>query len=447
MSMRSLLRSAAIVAATCVVTAACVLAIATYALVAKPGTWSIPMRIGVFGLGPTLDIGVAPLIRIATQPLGIAVLDGHGFATRFGRLRFTRDGETLVIDCTSCSIDVPGLGNDRIVVPSARFTIVERADRLAGSIDAGAIRGHYSARLDDASLKFEIALERAPVADWYRLFGDRIPEMRIAHVYGTAAFALRLSLPDGAFAVRPDIEGFAVDGLGTEALAGRMPRTDCVVGGEPRARGFGRWLPLAVVAAEDQRFAEHPGFDLRELAVALSHNQTTPTIERGASTIPQQLARILYVGSEHSTSRKLRELLYAVEMEHTLGKARMLNLYLAVAPWGAGVCGAQSAARRYFDTDAASLTAAQSVWLAAMLHAPDREFEEWQAHGGIDLARATWVADGLTYQTAKLPRATRMRLQSELRSDLRALAAPLPTQVVDADRAVATVLAQDASAP
>ena len=73
-------------------------------------------------------------------------------------------------------------------------------------------------------------------------------------------------------------------------------------------------------------------------------------VERGGSTLTQQLAKLLVTGSERSAERKLRELLYAVEMEQTLGKARILQLYLDNAPWGAGhlLCGAEAAARRYF---------------------------------------------------------------------------------------------------
>jgi membrane peptidoglycan carboxypeptidase len=169
----------------------------------------------------------------------------------------------------------------------------------------------------------------------------------------------------------------------------------------------------------------------------LSRNASASTIERGASTIPQQLARILYVGSERSTSRKLRELLYAVEMEQTLGKARMLQLYLAVAPWGDGVCGAEAAAQRYFHVDASKLSGAQAVWLAAMLHAPDTEYARWQSRGGIDLARATWVVHGMQ----KTTRATRDRVVD----DLQAMAGPSSAEApVANDLSIKTVVTADA---
>ena len=71
-------------------------------------------------------------------------------------------------------------------------------------------------------------------------------------------------------------------------------------------------------------------------------------------------------------------------MEQTLGKARILQLYLDNAPWGAGLCGAEAAARRYFKRSARNLEPAQAVWLAAMLNNPGAAVEKWQRDGQID---------------------------------------------------------------
>jgi len=152
------------------------------------------------------------------------------------------------------------------------------------------------------------------------------------------------------------------------------------------------WLARAVVAAEDQRFFEHPGYDLRELGAALGRNEEAQRIERGASSLGQQLAKLLVTGDDRSPVRKLRELLYAVEMERTLGKGRILRLYLDNVPWGQGLCGAEAAARHYFGVRPHELTPGQSSWLAAMLHNPQLESQRWAATGRINLARAQWVA-------------------------------------------------------
>ena len=113
---------------------------------------------------------------------------------------------------------------------------------------------------------------------------------------------------------------------------------------------------------------------------------------RGASTLSQQVAKLLVTGGERSPVRKLRELLYAVEMEQTLGKARILRLYLDNAPWGATICGARAAAHTYFNKRADQVTTDEAAWLAAMLHNPALEVRHWTDTGQINVKRTQWVA-------------------------------------------------------
>jgi monofunctional biosynthetic peptidoglycan transglycosylase len=142
-----------------------------------------------------------------------------------------------------------------------------------------------------------------------------------------------------------------------------------------------RWIPLeqisrrlvdAVVASEDAKFFGHGGFDWEALRSAFRHNLARGRYARGASTITQQLAKNLYLGTEKSLLRKGREALLSAKLERRLDKRRILALYLNVAEWGDGVFGADAGARRHFGTGAASLTTAQAVVLAAMLPAPRR---------------------------------------------------------------------------
>jgi membrane peptidoglycan carboxypeptidase len=111
--------------------------------------------------------------------------------------------------------------------------------------------------------------------------------------------------------------------------------------------------------------------------------------------LSQQVAKLLVAGGERSPVRKLRELLYAVEMERTLGKARILRLYLDTAPWGEGLCGADAAAMHYLGVRARDLKPGQASWLAAMLHNPQQEARRWAETGQINLARTQWVALGM----------------------------------------------------
>jgi membrane carboxypeptidase/penicillin-binding protein PbpC len=97
-------------------------------------------------------------------------------------------------------------------------------------------------------------------------------------------------------------------------------------------------------------------------------------------------------------------------MEQTLGKARILSLYLDNAPWGDGICGADAAARQYFGLRAHELDAGQAVWLAAMLHNPALEARQWATTGHINVARAQWVATSLR----PMPRSAREELFNSL---------------------------------
>lgn len=151
-----------------------------------------------------------------------------------------------------------------------------------------------------------------------------------------------------------------------------------------QGRPLGRhwiWVPLArispqlrqaVVAAEDASFFTHEGFDWEGIKDAALHDLEAGELKRGGSTITQQLAKNLYLSSERSLLRKAREALIARSLEHHLDKERILELYLNVAEWGAGVYGAEAAARHHFQKPARDLTQDEAAWLAAILPSPRR---------------------------------------------------------------------------
>ncbi|QTN23892.1 transglycosylase domain-containing protein [Rhizobacter sp. AJA081-3] len=162
-------------------------------------------------------------------------------------------------------------------------------------------------------------------------------------------------------------------------------------------------LKRAVIASEDAAFAEHSGVDWDAIEKAWERNQRAEErIERlnllqerrtskapagkpapaapapraakvvGGSTITQQLAKNLFLGSERSLARKGQEFVITLMLESLLSKQRILEIYLNSVEWGEGLFGAQAAARHYFRTDAASLGAMQAARLAVMLPAPKR---------------------------------------------------------------------------
>ena len=130
-------------------------------------------------------------------------------------------------------------------------------------------------------------------------------------------------------------------------------------------------LALAVIAAEDQNFPNHWGFDTREIRRALEDYRRGGGL-RGASTITQQLAKNLYLWPKQSWVRKGLESWFTVWLELFLPKRRILHIYLNIVELDDGVFGAEAGARHYFDIGAAQLTPAQAALLAAALPAPKR---------------------------------------------------------------------------
>lgn len=128
-------------------------------------------------------------------------------------------------------------------------------------------------------------------------------------------------------------------------------------------------LPVAVVAAEDQRFAQHGGFDVNAISEAV-RDRVFGVRKRGASTISQQVAKNLFLWPERSLLRKGMEAWFTVLIEALWSKQRILEVYLNVAELGPGVFGVGAASERYFATTPARLTRSQAALLAAVLPNP-----------------------------------------------------------------------------
>ena len=135
--------------------------------------------------------------------------------------------------------------------------------------------------------------------------------------------------------------------------------------------GISSNLAVAVIASEDQRFAEHHGFDLEAIAKARRSNARGGKV-RGASTISQQTAKNLFLWSGRSWIRKGAEAWYTLLIEALWPKARIVEVYVNIAEFGDGVYGAQAAARTYFGKDASGLAPAEAARLAAVLPSPKR---------------------------------------------------------------------------
>lgn len=169
---------------------------------------------------------------------------------------------------------------------------------------------------------------------------------------------------------------------------------------DPKAKLQHQWVPYnrisvhlkrAVIAAEDDKFVDHDGFDWEGMQKALEKNQKKGKAVAGGSTISQQLAKNLFLSPSRSYLRKAEEAIITVMIETTWSKQRILEVYLNVVEWGNGIFGAEAAARRYFNISAAQLSPAQAAHIAVMLPNP-RKFEKsysprLAAHSSRVLAR------------------------------------------------------------
>ncbi len=354
---------------------------------AAPGEWSHPLHIGRW----EMNVSVPTVVRMASHPFVLGLLDGRTLQTAYGPLtvRATSAPGTWQVSCAPCTLRA---GDETLRLTRLQFSLQRsgqndlRGDFILGDAPR-ALRGHWVAHMAANSAELKLKLPDTPLADGFALFDAVLPELHQARIDGRIRIDATLRLPSRELSVRPQIDGFVVAGLGTEALLDALPACPTAKPG----RGFGAWLPRAVIAAEDQRFFEHSGYDIAEITAALSNTQAP----RGASTLSQQLAKLLFAGDERSHVRKLRELLYAVELDRTLGKGRVLNLYMAIAPWGEGQCGAHAAARHYLHKRADQLTPTEAAWLASLLHNPDREMAQMASSGQVNTDRVGWVIGNL----------------------------------------------------
>jgi monofunctional biosynthetic peptidoglycan transglycosylase len=129
-------------------------------------------------------------------------------------------------------------------------------------------------------------------------------------------------------------------------------------------------LKRAVIVSEDIEFFSHHGFSSREQRAALEDAWEDKRIPRGASTITQQLAKNLWLSPSKNPLRKVKEAILTWQLERSLSKRRILELYLNVVEFGEGIYGAEAAARHYYGKPAASLTERQAAELAASLPRP-----------------------------------------------------------------------------
>ena len=162
------------------------------------------------------------------------------------------------------------------------------------------------------------------------------------------------------------------------------------------------WTPLdqiplvvqqAFIAAEDKRFYEHKGVDERALIRAFIANFARPGRLQGGSTITQQVVKTLLVGAEVAYERKMREMVLASRLERSVGKSRILELYLNSIYLGRGAWGVEMASQSYFGKPVASLDVTEAAVLAGLAKGPT--FYNPERHVDRSVARTSYVLNRL----------------------------------------------------
>jgi hypothetical protein len=268
-------------------------------------------------------------------------------------------------------------------------------------------RGRVWGGLDDPQVDLFLAVDHLDFADLLATAGLELPAD--AHDLGSAAFdasvAGRLRDP-ASFVVKQHLEFDpprapipALEKLkGPFEYEARPPhgavRRIAVSPDSPDFISLDQVPPLfvrALIVSEDAGYYGHRGIDLGEVPGALATNWLRGTSARGASTIPQQLAKNLFLSREKSLSRKLQELALALLLDATLGKSRLLEIYLNVIEWGPDIYGLRPAARHYFGKEPRELTPKEMAFLVCLIPGP-LKYQRSFADGTLSPTFETMVA-------------------------------------------------------
>ena len=156
---------------------------------------------------------------------------------------------------------------------------------------------------------------------------------------------------------------------------------------------------LAFIASEDQRFAEHNGFDWESIEKAIEHNKENPDRMRGASTISQQVAKNVFLWQGRSWFRKGLEFYSTFLIELLWSKRRILEVYLNVAQTGKGIYGVEAAAQNYYNKSASKLTNTEAARIVACL--PNPEVYSVTKPGPFVKRRTQWILKQMKYLTGE----------------------------------------------
>ena len=207
---------------------------------------------------------------------------------------------------------------------------------------------------------------------------------------------------------------YDADGRSAGALYAANPRRPVTLDEVPAH------VVQAFLAAEDQRFYSHHGFDPKRMLGALWHDIRTLSFQQGASTITQQLIKLTHLTSEKTISRKLQEIVLAWQLEKRMSKDEILTAYLNTVYFGNGAYGVGSAAQAYFSKDVGELTLAEGALLAGVIKSPSRYAPHLHPENAVE--RRNRILDAMAGQGKISPETRDEAVAEPLRLALQAAA-------------------------
>ena len=276
--------------------------------------------------------------------------------------------------------DLALIGGDNLRLDVERLAVTRGA--LVATL-SGVISGPGSGQLS-------LAIDELPCAELLESLPPQLTSaLRGMQLDGRLAgrFDLRFDLgrpvPEAlSLAVDLDPDRCVVRGEAPRFVAGLEASTQVSLAALPAH------VPAAFLAAEDNRFYEHRGFDRRQIELSLAENLKARELLRGGSTITQQLAKNLFLHTRRTLARKLQEAVLAWRLEATHDKREILARYLGIIQLGREVRGLEPAARHWFAKSAARLTPREAAFLACLTRAPTTLERQIRADGGLDPALA-----------------------------------------------------------
>lgn len=379
--------------------------------------WRVPLHLPVLGV---VHLRAWPLMQLGTSTAGRTLLNHTQWRSKHGLVTIESEGPSegvgqVQLHCNSCLFHLKTLSSKAIEFDAVSLSIIRMNNEFTGALEMTSnqtsIRVLYSAHAQMQGIDLDWTLPTTAIADLLTPLKTHSATIQTARVTGSLAANGTLHWPSKRWSAKPVIQNFDVTGLGTEKIRTANIQFTCPQERTNSAtsaphiwldkKSMGRWLPMAVIIAEDAQFMHHHGYDFETLSYLLA--QENPNKQLGGSTISQQLAKYLFTGGERQWKRKIEELLYAVEMESTLGKQRILNLYLNTVDWGPSVCGAADAAQYYFSLPPHKLSRTQAAWLAGIIRNPHRAWQDQYLANKPDMDRIAAITRFMSTKTKRAP--------------------------------------------